>query len=32
MVWGITGGYQTPQEAYESCKNSWQSLIDDCNK
>ncbi len=32
MVWGITGGYQTPAEAYEAAKNVWQGLIDDCNR
>lgn len=31
IVWGVTGGYQAPQEAYESSKNSWQTLIDACN-
>jgi len=31
MVWGVTGGWATPQEAYDSCKNVWQSLVDDCN-
>lgn len=31
IIWGVTGGSQTPQEAYEACKNSWQSLIDDAN-
>ncbi|MCQ2575857.1 MAG: extracellular solute-binding protein [Treponema sp.] len=32
MLWGITGGYQTPQEAYEAAKPVWQGLIDDCNR
>ncbi|MCR4735191.1 MAG: hypothetical protein K5829_09330 [Treponema sp.] len=32
MIWGITGGYMTPVEAYESAKNVWQGLIDDCNR
>ena len=32
MIWGITGGYQTPTEAYEAAKGVWQGLIDDCNR
>lgn len=32
MVWGITGGWLSPQEAYEGAKNVWQGLIDDCNR
>jgi len=32
MLWGICGGYQTPQEAYENAKNVWQGLLDDINR
>ena len=32
MIWGIWGGWVTPVEAYENCKNVWQGLIDDCNR
>ena len=32
MVWGITGGYQTPAEAWEASKNQWQALVDECNR
>ncbi len=32
MVYGIWGGWTTPQEAYENTKNSWQGLIDDSNR
>ncbi len=34
MIWSICdgSGMFTPQEVYESCKDSWQLLIDNCNK
>ncbi len=32
MVYAIFGGWRTPQEAYDECKNVWQGLIDDCNR
>jgi ABC-type glycerol-3-phosphate transport system substrate-binding protein len=32
MIWGVCGGYQTPEEAYENCKNVWQGLLDDVNR
>jgi multiple sugar transport system substrate-binding protein len=32
MIFGITGGYMTPQEAYENAKNVWQGLLDDVNR
>ncbi|MCR5435957.1 MAG: extracellular solute-binding protein [Treponema sp.] len=32
ITWGICGGYQTPQEAYEALAPSWQAILDDCNK
>ena len=32
MIWGITGGYQTPAEAWETAKNQWQALVDECNR
>ena len=32
MVWGITGGSQTPAEAWEASKNQWQALVDECNR
>lgn len=31
MIWSTYGGWVTPQEAYESCKNNWQALLDDAN-
>lgn len=31
IIWGVTGGWASPQEAYDNCKNVWQSLLDDCN-
>lgn len=32
LIWGICGGWQTPQEAYEATAPVWQGLIDDCNR
>jgi len=32
IAWSVFGGWATPQEQYESSKNVWQSLIDDCNR
>lgn len=31
VIWVTYPGYVTPQEAYESTKNSWQALLDDAN-
>jgi ABC-type glycerol-3-phosphate transport system substrate-binding protein len=32
MIWGIWGGWATPEESYENAKNVWQGLIDDTNR
>lgn len=32
IIWSVWGGWKTPMEAYEDCKNVWQGLIDDCNR
>ena len=32
MIFGVWGGWATPEEAYENSKNVWQSIIDDCNR
>lgn len=32
MIWGTWGGWATPTEAYEGCKNVWQALLDDVNE
>lgn len=32
IIWHIFGGWETPEEAIENVKTSWQGLIDESNK